>query len=69
MEDYLANCQHGNKKPEEYDTGIYLKRKTNIITYDTTDFKDKQRVEYLATKTETKKIKNQILSDKITLNN
>lgn len=51
-------------KNEEYNTGIYLKRKTNIITYDTIDFKTTQRVEYLATKKETERIKNQILSNK-----
>lgn len=66
VENYLAKRNKSKKKDEEYDTGIYLKRKTNIITYDTTDFKSTQRVEYLATKQETKKIKNQILSDKFT---
>ena len=45
-----------------YDTGVYLKRKTNIITYDTTDFKENQRVEYLAKNQGVKKTINQILS-------
>ena len=64
IEQYLNNQRPSEKKDEEYDTGIYLKRKTNIITYDTTDFKSTQRVEYLATKQETKKVKNQILCNK-----
>lgn len=64
IEDYLSNRKESNQKNEIYETGIYLKRKTNIITYDTTDFKSTQRVEYLATEQEKKKIKNQILSDK-----
>ena len=65
IESYLAMHEQGiTKKDEEYDTGIYLKRKANIITYETTDFKPTQKVEYLATKQEGKKIKNQILSDK-----
>jgi hypothetical protein len=66
IEDYLANRKPGKKKDEQYDTGIYLKRKTNIITFDTTDFKSTQRVEYLASKSKSPKIKNQILSDKFT---
>ena len=52
------------KKDEEYDSGIYQKKQTNIIAYETTDFKENQKVEYLATKQETKKIKNQILCNK-----
>lgn len=64
IEEYLANKRTSKKKDEEYNTGIYLKRKTNIITYDTTDFKDSQRVEYIATEYEKKKVKNQILSNK-----
>ena len=64
IEQYLNNQRPSVKKDEEYDTGIYIKRKTNIITYDTTDFKSTQRVEYLATKQESKKVKNQILCNK-----
>lgn len=64
IQEYLANRKPSRKKDEEYDTGIYLKRKTNIITYDTTDFKDSQRVEYIAAEHEKKKVKNQILSNK-----
>ena len=65
IESYLAMHEQGlTKKDEEYDTGIYVKRKANIITYETTDFKPTQKVEYLATKQEGQKIKNQILSDK-----
>lgn len=64
IEDYLANRKTGKHKNEEYDTGIYLKRKTNIVTYDTADFKKSQRVEYLASEQEYKKIKNQILCNK-----
>lgn len=64
MEEYLTNRKPSRKKDEEYDTGIYLKRQTNIITYETTDFKETQKVEYLATKQETKKVKNQILCNK-----
>ena len=66
MEKYLENRKIGKKKDEEYDTGIYLKRKTNIVTFDTTDFKSSQRVDYLATMHGNKNIKNQILSDKFT---
>lgn len=66
VEKYLESIKSNKIKNEEYSTGIYLKIKTNIITYDTTDFKSTQRVEYLATQSETKKIKNQILSDKFT---
>ena len=61
---YLESIKNNTEKHEEYSTGIYLKRVTNIVTYDTTDFKDTQRVEYLATKQETKKVRNQILSNK-----
>lgn len=65
MKNYLANKKPSQTKNEEYDTGIYLKRKTNIVTYDTADFKKTQRVEYLATKERnTNKVKNQILSNK-----
>lgn len=64
VNDYLANKKTTKMKDEIYDTGIYLKRKTNVVTYDTTDFKTSQRVEYLATEQEYKKIRNQILSNK-----
>ena len=64
IDEYLKNIKHSKFKAQEYDTGIYLKRKTNIITYDTTDFKETQRVDYLASEKETKKIKNQILYNK-----
>ena len=66
IDDYLKDLKHGNQKDEQYTAGIYVKRKKNIVTYDTTEFKPTQRVEYLATKEQTKKIKNQILSDKFT---
>ncbi|MCI8272973.1 MAG: antitoxin YezG family protein [Clostridia bacterium] len=62
IEEYLAERKPSNKHDEEYDTGVYLKRKTNIITYDTTDFKENQRVEYLAKNQGVKKTINQILS-------
>ena len=66
IDNYLKNVKHSKFKDEEYDTGIYLKRKTNIVTYDTTDFKKTQRVDYLASNSnqEAKKIKNQILYNK-----
>ncbi len=64
IDEYLKNIKHSKFKDQEYDTGIYLKRKTNIVTYDTTDFKETQRVDYLASEKETKKIKNQILYNK-----
>ena len=64
IEEYLKNRVQGKIKDQEYDTGIYLKRKTNIVTYDTTDFKENQRVEYLAKEQNTKKVKNQILCNK-----
>lgn len=65
MENYLAN-KRTRKKDEEYDTGIYLKKKTNVITFETTDFKSTQKVQYLAEQENNKKIQNQILSDKFT---
>lgn len=65
MENYLVN-RRTRKKDEEYDTGIYLKKKTNIITFEITDFKSTQKVQYLAEQENNKKIKNQILSDKFT---
>ena len=58
IEGYLANRKSSRKKDEEYDSGIYQKIQTNIITYETTDFKETQKVEYIATKQETKKVKN-----------
>ena len=64
IEEYLANRKSSRKKDEEYDSGIYQKIQTNIITYETTDFKETQKVEYIATKQETKKVKNQILCNK-----
>ena len=64
MENYLANRNQNDKKDEQYDAGLYEKKPTNVITYDTTAFKSTQRVEYLATKAE--KTTNQILSDKFT---
>ncbi len=64
IDEYLKNIKHSKFKDQEYDTGIYLKRKTNIVTYDTTDFKETQRVDYLASNQEAKKIKNQILYNK-----
>ena len=63
IKQYNFNRKKSNKKDEEYLAGIYLKKQNNIITYDTTDFKEVQKVEYLATKNEIKKIKNQILTD------
>ena len=64
IEGYLANRKSSRKKDEEYDSGIYQKMQTNIITYETTDFKESQKVEYIATMQETKKVKNQILCNK-----
>lgn len=66
MEYYLINRRTSKKKDEIYDTGIYLKRQTNIITFETTDFKSTQKVQYLAENDNNRKIKNQILSDKFT---
>ena len=64
IEQYLKNRQPSKKKDEEYDMGLYQKMHTNIITYETTDTKENQKVEYLATKQEDKKVKNQILCNK-----
>ena len=64
IEQYLKNRQFSKKKDEEYDMGLYQKMHTNIITYETTDTKENQKVEYLATKQEEKKVKNQILCNK-----
>ena len=64
LEEYLINRKFSRKKDEEYDVGIYQKRHTNIITYETTDFKETQKVGYMATSKETQKIKNQILCNK-----
>ena len=64
IEQYLKNRQFSKKKDEEYDMGLYQKMHTNIITYETTDTKENQKVEYLATKQEDKKVKNQILCNK-----
>lgn len=66
MENYLANKKISRKKEEQYSTGIYLKKKNNIITFDTTEFKSTQKVQYLAEKENEKKINNQILSGKFT---
>ena len=66
IEKYLANKNNSTQKNEEYDMGLYEKRPRNVITYDTTEFKSTQRVEYLATKPDTQRIKNQIISDKFT---
>lgn len=64
IEEYLATRKTTRKKDEEYDSGIYQKIQTNIITYETTDFKETQKVGYIATKQEKKEIKNQILCNK-----
>lgn len=64
IEQYLANRKPSKQKDEEYDVGIYEKKHTNIIAYETTDFKETQKVEYLATQQESKKVKNQILCNK-----
>lgn len=64
VEEYLANRKTTRKKDEQYDSGFYQKRQTNIITYETTDFNETQKVEYIATKQEQQKIKNQILCNK-----
>ena len=64
--DYENDISKDNTKTEEYISGIYLKRKINVVAYDTVDFKNTQRVEYLANKQETQRIRNQILSDKFT---
>ena len=66
IQKYLTNRKRSDKKDEQYDTGLYEKRPTNIITYNTTEFKTTQRVEYLATRTDEPNIKNQIISDKFT---
>lgn len=67
IKSYFLIEKSRRKKDEIYETGIYLKKINNIITYDTLDFKKNQRNEYLATEQEAiepkkKKIKNQILS-------
>ncbi len=64
IKEYLTNRKKSRKKDEEYDTGIYQKKQNNIITYETSDFKETQKVEYIASNQETKKIKNQILCNK-----
>ena len=64
IEGYLANRKSSRKKDEKYDSGIYQKKHTNIITNQTTYIKETQKVEYIATKQETKKVKNQILCNK-----
>lgn len=64
IENYLASRKRSKKKDEEYDVGLYQKIKTNVITYDTTAFKETQRVEHLVTQQELKRVKNQILSNK-----
>lgn len=62
IESYLPIERNRRKKDNIYETGIYLKKINNIITYDTLDFKKNQRNEYLATEQKKDKIKNQILS-------
>ena len=64
LEKYLANRRPSKRKDEEYETGIYLKRKNNIITFETTDFKENQRVEYLASQVQEHTTTNQIISNK-----
>ena len=67
IKSYFLIEKSRRKKDEIYETGIYLKKINNIITYDTLDFKKNQRNEYLATEQEVtepkkNKIKNQIIS-------
>ena len=64
MEQYLLNRKPAKKKNDEYDAGIYNNNHTNIITFETSDFKKTQKVEYIATNQETQKVKNQILCNK-----
>lgn len=64
IEQYWVNRRPSRKKDEEYDMGLYRKKYDNIITYDTTDFNEKQKVKYLATKQEISQVKNQILYNK-----
>ena len=64
MEQYLLNRKPAKKKNDEYDAGIYNNNNTNIITFETSDFKKTQKVEYIATNQETQKVKNQILCNK-----
>ena len=63
LESYLLVEKNARKKDEKYETGLYLKKINNIITYDTLDFKEHQRNAYMENERESKKIKNQILSD------
>lgn len=44
IEEYLENRKVSRKKDEQYDSGIYQKKQTNIITYETTEFTEKQKV-------------------------
>ena len=64
MNEYIVAKNACKKKNEIYETGIYLKRKTNIVAFDTTDFKETQKVEYLMENQNSKKIRNQLLSNK-----
>lgn len=64
IEKYLTNRRPCKKKDEEFDMGIYEKKKRNIITYETAELEETQKVQYLAEKQETNKIKNQILYNK-----
>lgn len=64
IEKYLTNRRPCKKKDEEFDMGVYEKKKTNIIAFETGDIKETQKVEYLAEKQETNKVKNQILYNK-----
>ena len=65
IEQYLINRRPSKEKDEEYDIGIYNKKQNNIITFETTEFKESQKVEYIATEMENeKKTKNQIIFNK-----
>ena len=65
IEQYLINRRPSKEKDEEYDIGIYNKKQNNIITFETTEFKESQKVEYIETEMENeKKTKNQIIFNK-----
>lgn len=64
IEEYLTNRKTTKKKDEQYDSGFYQKIQTNVITYETTEFKESQKVKNIVIDQEKQKRKNQILCNK-----
>lgn len=62
---YIENYEKTKIRSEEYITGIYLKKKVNVVKYDTIDVEKNERVEYLAKQEDRKKVVNQILSSRL----